>query len=153
MQTYTGSLTISWTTTYTDSEGHRHTQHHTQTLHASVDKPMPDYSEYTRLIYGNDAAPDLVFSHSPSHAEKLNEKQLERRVKSGAKEIQKLQKEQIKAGGSNVHGNGQRGIRRTVRRARQKQRGAIPSVVYAARAKEHAITYAEQRRVRRRLCF
>ncbi len=100
MQTYTGSLTISWTTTYTDSEGHRHTQHHTQTLHASVDKPMPDYSEYTRLIYGNDAAPDLVFSHSPSHAEKLNEKQLERRVKSGAKEIQKLQKEQIKAGGS-----------------------------------------------------
>ncbi len=98
-ETYTGSIVISWTTTYTDSEGHTHTQHHTQTLTASVVKPMPDYSEQTRLIYGNEAAPDLVFSHEPTHAEKWSERQLEREVKSGMREIQKIQKKEIAAGG------------------------------------------------------
>lgn len=97
--TYTGSLVISWTTTYTDSDGHVHTQHHTQTLTASVDKPKPEYSEQTRLIYGNDAAPNLVFSHEPTHAEKWSKKKLEREVKSGAREIQKQQKKDITSGG------------------------------------------------------
>lgn len=98
MHTYTGSLRITWTTSYTDSDGHSHTEHHSQTLYASVDKPMPEYSEYTRLIYGNEAAPDLIFTHSPSHAETLSEKELEKRIKSGAKEIQKLQKQAVKRG-------------------------------------------------------
>ncbi len=98
-ETYTGSIVISWTTTYTDSEGHTHTQHHTQTLTASVVKPKPDYTEQTRLIYGNEAAPDLVFSHEPTHAEKWSENKLEREVKSGKREIQKIQKKEIAEGG------------------------------------------------------
>lgn len=100
MQRYTGSLTISWQTSYTDSEGNSHVENHTQTLTASVDKPKPFYSEQTRLIYGNEAAPDLTFTHSPSHAEKLSEKELEKTVKSGEKSIQKLQAKALKDGGN-----------------------------------------------------
>ncbi|MDE6302379.1 MAG: hypothetical protein K2M36_02190, partial [Clostridia bacterium] len=100
-QTYTGSIVIHWTTTYRDSEGKTHTQHHSQTLTASVTKPKPYYSQQTRLIYGNEAAPNLCFSHKPSHAERLSDKALESKVKSGSKKIQKLHEKQIKNGGSN----------------------------------------------------
>ena len=90
-QTYTGTLVISWTTSYTDSEGHRRTQTHTQTLVATVTKPKPFYAKRTRLIYGNEAAPALSFSREPTHAEDLSEKKLERKVKSGSKKLKKLQ--------------------------------------------------------------
>ncbi len=92
--TYTGTLTIHWTTTYRDSQGHMHTQHHSQTLTATVTKPKPVYSQQTRLIYGNEAAPDLKFAHEPTHAERLSEKALESKVKS---EVKKLKKQQTKA--------------------------------------------------------
>ena len=99
-QTYTGTLVITWTTTYRDSEGHTHTQHHTQTLVAHVTKPKPEFSERTRLIYGNEAAPDLVFTHTPSHAERMSDKEYENAVKSGMKKIQKQQQKALKKGGS-----------------------------------------------------
>jgi len=38
----------------------------TETLHASVTKPAPVYSSKRFLVYGNEAAPDLSFSRSPS---------------------------------------------------------------------------------------
>ena len=94
-QTYTGSIVISWTTTYTDSKGNRHTQTHTQTLTASVQKPKPFYSKRTRLIYGNEAAPKLSFSRKPTHAEDFSERKLERTVKSGGKKLKKLQAQQM----------------------------------------------------------
>lgn len=101
MHTYTGSITITWTTRHTDSQGNTYTQTHTQTLTASVDKPKPEYSEATRLIYGNEAAPDLTFTHTPSHSERLSDGAFESAVKSGMKKIQKLQKEAMKSGQSN----------------------------------------------------
>ncbi|MCH5350900.1 MAG: hypothetical protein J1F39_02900 [Clostridiales bacterium] len=99
-KTYTGSIVIHWTETHTDSDGHTHTVSHSQTLTASVTKPAPDYNEYTRLIYGNDAAPDLVFSHEPTHAERWSEKELERKVNSGLKDIRKQQKKALEKGGA-----------------------------------------------------
>lgn len=92
--TYTGTLVIHWTTTYRDSQGHVHTQHHSQTLTATVSKPKPVYSTQTRLIYGNEAAPDLHFSHEPTHAERLSEKALASYVKS---ELKKIKNQQTKA--------------------------------------------------------
>lgn len=94
--TYTGSLLITWTEVTTDSEGHARTVHHSQTLHASVTKPKPFYSSHTRLIYGNDAAPSLHFSRTPSHSEDLNEKQLERKIKKGVKKIRARQEDSNK---------------------------------------------------------
>ncbi|HOE61747.1 MAG TPA: hypothetical protein P5125_01390 [Kiritimatiellia bacterium] len=70
-KTYHGSITISWQEreSYTDSEGRTRTRWvtRTETLHASVDKPAPEYSREKFLIYGNEAAPDLTFSRNPSN--------------------------------------------------------------------------------------
>ncbi len=98
--TYTGSIVITWETYETDSEGHPITVHHSETLTASVTRPKPYYSEQTRLVYGNEAAPDLHFSRSPAHVEDLSEKAREGRVKRGAKKIRKKQEKALERGGS-----------------------------------------------------
>lgn len=99
--TYTGAITIHWTTTYTDSEGHTHTEHHSEVLTASVVKPKPYYNARTYLVYGNDSAPDLSFSRKPSHAEKLSERQVDRKVKSGVRKIKRKQTKALKTSQSN----------------------------------------------------
>ena len=67
---YTGSITISWQerVTYTDSNGKTHSRWETryQTLTARVEKPKPFYRTEKYLIYGNEAAPDLIFSREPN---------------------------------------------------------------------------------------
>lgn len=88
-KTWHGSLTISWTTTYRDSKGNLHTQTHTQTLHAEVTKPAPFYTRNTCLIYGNEAAPNLHFTRSPSGASNMNEKERQKAVEKGMKELVK----------------------------------------------------------------
>jgi len=69
-ETYHGSLTISWREreNYTNSEGRTRTRWvtRTQTLHASVDKPAPKYTRKKFVVYGNEAAPNLTFSRTPS---------------------------------------------------------------------------------------
>lgn len=65
-KTYYGSKTIYWTTRERGSDGKMHSVSHSQTLTASVTKPYPEYFEKTRLIYGNNAAPDLVFHRKQS---------------------------------------------------------------------------------------
>ena len=65
-KTYYGEKTIHWTTEETDSDGKTRTVHHSETLVASVTAPYPVYFEKTRLIYGNTAAPDLIFYRKQS---------------------------------------------------------------------------------------
>lgn len=65
-ETYHGSKTISWTEWEEDSEGRRRRVTRYETLHASVTKPKPVYQTRKFLLYGNDAAPDLVFTRKPS---------------------------------------------------------------------------------------
>ena len=69
--TYHGSLTISWKKRqkYKDPKGRTRTRWvtQTQTLQASVDKPKPGYNRKKFLIYGNEAAPGLTFSRTPSN--------------------------------------------------------------------------------------
>ena len=87
-KTYTGSLTITYTEY--DSEGRSYTR--SQTLTASVVKPYPEYFYDTRLIYGNEAAPNLCFSRKPnSSVARMNEKQLEKYIKKGDKKIKKME--------------------------------------------------------------
>ena len=66
---YTGELVVKWTTVEYDSDGKKHTRHHSETLRASVHKPYPEYFEKTRLIYGNTAAPDLNFTREKNDDE------------------------------------------------------------------------------------
>lgn len=61
VKTYYGEKTIYWTTRERDADGEYHTEEHSETLTAEVTAPYPEYHEKTRLIYGNTAAPDLIF--------------------------------------------------------------------------------------------
>lgn len=98
--TYHGSLVISWTETYRDSNGQLRTRRRTQTLHASVVKPKPFYSTNTFLAFGNQAAPNLAFSRKTAHTDDLSERALERKIKKGEKKLQKQAKQAIKKGGN-----------------------------------------------------
>ena len=84
--TYTGTLTIHWTTVVGTGKN-RHVVHHSQTLVAHVVKPRPEYYEETWLAYGNEAAPSLSFSRSPCVASKYNDKQLKKYVENFVKDV------------------------------------------------------------------
>ena len=92
--TYTGSIVITWTTTYRDKNG-THTQVHTQTLTASVTKPKPEYFHDTWLVYGNDAAEHLSFTRQPSNASSLNENEMRKTAQKFEKELQKMHEKNI----------------------------------------------------------
>lgn len=97
-KTYTGSITITWTTYTTDSKGNRVAHHHSQTLTAKSVHKAPFYSRNTVLVYGNEAAPHLNFSRAPSSINTLDEKEREKTVKSKMKEINKLADKAITSG-------------------------------------------------------
>lgn len=94
-KTYEGTLHITWTTSSKNG-----TQHHSQTLRATVTKPCPYYSKKPFLIYGNDAAPDLSFTREPQLKSAKSEKEIEKLVKKGSKKIDKKTEKAIKEGSS-----------------------------------------------------
>lgn len=98
-QVYTGHLTIHWTTTERDSNGRTVTKHHTQTLTATVTKPKPNYFYDTELMYLNDAAPDLIFNRTKSGINSMNDKEIDKYIKKGEKELEKMSQKAIKEGG------------------------------------------------------
>ena len=65
-KTYEGTKEISWTEWEEGLDGKKRRVTKYQTLHAYVTKPIPEYSEHKLLVYGNDAAPNLSFTHEPS---------------------------------------------------------------------------------------
>lgn len=99
-QTYYGSIVITWTETVRDSKGNTRLVTRTQTLTASVTKPKPFYSYFTRLVFASDAAPDLSFSRQPTHAEKLSPKELQRFINSKHKKIKKKAETAVQKGGT-----------------------------------------------------
>lgn len=96
--TYSGSIVIHWTTTQRDSKGNTRTVHHSQTLVATLVKPVPNYYYDTRLIYGCDAAPNLSFGHEPMYIKNKSEKQIEKIVKKGTKEFEKKEEKATSSG-------------------------------------------------------
>ena len=96
---FTGSLLITWTTVEHTENGSR-TVTHTQTLYATIYKPVPHYSVQTTLTLTSDAAPKLSFSRSPAGMAGLSEKEVEKRVKKFEKEDQKRAEKAIKKGQS-----------------------------------------------------
>ncbi|MFA5503103.1 MAG: hypothetical protein WDA35_01800 [Bacilli bacterium] len=104
-KTYSGSITITWTTT-TYINGKASVRHHSQVLTAHVTKPCPYYHKETYLVYGNEAAPDLIFSREDSDAELLNEKQIQKVVAKEEKKLNKMAEKSLKKGGTfTVMGN------------------------------------------------
>ena len=96
--TYVGSRTITWAETY-HSNGRTYTRTVSQTLTATVVKPVPKYYFDSAVIYGNEAAPDLSFTRRPSGVETdSTEKQIDNLVKKGEKQLEKLTEKATKQG-------------------------------------------------------
>ncbi len=91
---YTGSIVITWTTTHHNKDG-SYTVTHTETLTATVFHPGPRYDTQTRLIYGNQAAPNLHFTRRPTGADTQDEKKVARFVKKRNKILDKKAKEDL----------------------------------------------------------
>lgn len=96
-KTYSGSITISWTTTTTINGKRVVTTKH-QTLTATVTKPCPYYFQNKYLVYGNEAAPDLSFTRYETDTEELTEKQIERKVEKTIKKLDKKARKAISKG-------------------------------------------------------
>lgn len=99
VKAYHGSLTIHWETYSTDSQGNRVTHHHSETLHASVHKPYPQYYDNTWLYYGTDILPNLHFSRAPKFSDDKSEKELEREIRKGERKLRRLEKKELRNGG------------------------------------------------------
>ena len=94
-KTYHGQLVISWVERYRDSNGNMRTRTRTQTLHASVTKPIPTYRKETKLIMGNEAAPNLSFSRLKSGALGKSEKQITNMINKEEKQLDKMAKKAV----------------------------------------------------------
>ncbi|NLB81236.1 MAG: hypothetical protein GX800_06435, partial [Clostridiaceae bacterium] len=99
VKTYSGSITIHWTTT-SYQDGKTVTQHHSQVLTAEVTKPCPYYSEVPYVVYGYEAAPDLMFSRMDSNAENMTQKQIDKEVDRKIKKLNKKAEKSISQGDS-----------------------------------------------------
>nr|WP_288407630.1 hypothetical protein [uncultured Herbaspirillum sp.] len=89
-KTYHGSLQISWTEQVRGSDGKWRSETRYQTLNASIERRFPEYEHQTFIIYGNEAAPDLLFSRHPSRLSALEDGFLDKMRKNRA--IKKLEK-------------------------------------------------------------
>ncbi len=73
-KTYHGSLDIRWTVDVHDADKDEWTtETRYETLHASIEKPFPEFGNRTFIIYGNEAAPDLSFSRRSSELSELKD--------------------------------------------------------------------------------
>ncbi|MCR5741160.1 MAG: hypothetical protein K6G38_01685 [Gammaproteobacteria bacterium] len=93
-KTYTGTKTITWTTTIHTKEGTQRVTH-TETLVATVTQPAPSYSYITHLVYGNDAAPHLSFSRKPSGMSGEEESKIDKIVNKKTKELDKKARKEL----------------------------------------------------------
>ena len=89
LETYHGYKTIHWTERYRDSNGKTHTRTRSQTLHATVTKPKPFYSTQVVLTYCAQGGPDLSFSRDATGLEQKSERQIERLVRRGERELKR----------------------------------------------------------------
>ncbi|MCR5349550.1 MAG: hypothetical protein K6E20_01015 [Acholeplasmatales bacterium] len=98
-KTYTGSVTITWTTTIRVN-GRTQTIPHVQVLTASVSAPAPSYSYDSYLVYGCEAAPNLNFSRSPNPICKKSDKEIKKYVEKMDKKLTKKGEKALMKGSS-----------------------------------------------------
>jgi len=90
---YEGTLVI----TYSVGSG-KNRRTVTQTLRAHVDKPKPEYSKETYLVYASEAADKLSFSRTPSQINGMDEKEIAKYVRKHEGDLQKMAEKATKKG-------------------------------------------------------
>lgn len=106
---YEGTKTIHWTEYYTDADGKRKSRLRSETLRAYITKPFPEYYDNTYLVYGNEAAPNLIFNRKPSFAGEYEDTHsLEKKIKRKIKDLETEMRKRIKRGENfTMMGNGE----------------------------------------------
>lgn len=95
---YSGELLVTWTEYYYDSEGNCHETRKSETLHASVTKPYPEYNIFTYTYYCHESCPDLSFSRVPQVSAGASDSKLERQIKRGEQKLNKQAQKALKKG-------------------------------------------------------
>ncbi len=98
--TYTGYRTVSYWEYYRDSNGNTRSRRVTETLRATLVRPGPYYSHIVSLIYGNDAAPNLIFHRAPGVKEESGGFFGDFSLKKKISEIRSRTSKSMKEGGS-----------------------------------------------------
>ena len=98
-KTYTGQITITWTTTIRVN-GKTQTIPHVQVLTASVSAPAPNYTYDQYLVYGNEAAPNLTFSRRPNPMSSKTDKEIKKYVDKIDKKLTKKGEKALMNGGT-----------------------------------------------------
>lgn len=100
-KTYTGTRVVTWTETYTKSDGSAGVRTESETLVATVDADFPKYYYTSYFIYANKAAESLFFSRFPSGLDSDADKDdVEKFVKKHEKKLEKMNRKAIKKGGT-----------------------------------------------------
>lgn len=95
---YTGSLVITYTRTVSDGNGGHRTVTETQTLHASITRPKPEYSVETSLVFYSDAGSNLSFSRTPAGMVGKSEKEVNRIAEKKDKDETRLAEKAVREG-------------------------------------------------------
>ena len=102
-KTYYGSITIFWTEQVRNAQGNWVTVQRSQVLTANVTKPFPEYVNRTTLIYGNESAPNLSFSRTPSSLSGLGDGVFDHwRKEHAVKKVEKKARKDVKSGNGNL---------------------------------------------------
>lgn len=88
-RSYSGSITIHWTESVRGPDGKRTTVHRSEVLTATVTHPAPEFGNAKFLLFGNVAAPDLVFNREPSPLSGKDPGKWTHAKKSALKRLQK----------------------------------------------------------------
>ena len=99
-EVYTGSITVSWTEYYTDSDGKRQSRTRTETLTASLVRPKQVFNDKVTLVYANNASEHLSFTREPGFVHELTPRKLEKHIKKKSKALKKKSEKAIMKGES-----------------------------------------------------
>lgn len=99
-KTYTGSLTVEWEELESDSDGNVYKVTKSETLSASIERPYPEYYNFTQTYYFNDAAGELSFSRSPQVSQGDSDKKIDRMVSKGERKLERKSRKALDAGGT-----------------------------------------------------
>lgn len=97
---FIGTRIITWTETETDSDGKTRTVTRSQTLTATIYKPVPRYQDLTYLVYGNESGSNLSFTRTPTRLFNPSEKEVDKYVHKCEKKLEDIAEEAVKKGKS-----------------------------------------------------
>jgi len=91
--TYEGTLNVTYTEEYVDSNGNLKTRDVNETLRAVIRQPGPYYANRVSLVYGNHAAPNLTFHRKPPEKGVFNFRGDKSRIAKGIASLRQKGKE------------------------------------------------------------